>query len=184
MSFRVLCDQARMPLLAHSLTHQNQPWVYPSHTPVSFFLLSTVVRDILFAWSFLFLGEKVSFLTGCFFLWSLGRLWLTHGCQPGASLQLPAHLQLPGRGQVCADELVAPVRRAGWCLFPTGHLAVLTANLYISRNDIPSSIKWLDKTFSAPILRVTKEFWMMSRQEHFVRRIISFENIQKIMLFW
>ena len=125
---------------------------------------------------------KVSLLTGCFPL-ILGRLWLTHGCQPGASPQLPAHLQLPGgEGRyVLMSWWPQWEEQDGVCSQLDTWLCSRLIFTF-PRNDLPSRIKWLDKTFSAPILRVTKSFEWCQRQEHFVRRIISFENIQKIII--
>lgn len=177
-SFRVLHDHTRMPLPAHSLTHQNQPRVYPPPTPVSFLPLHG--SDILFAWSFLFLDGSLT--SGRLLPSYPGQImtypWLsTQGFSPAPCTPVTTW----GRGQVCADELVAQwAEQEGVCSQLDTQMCSWLI-LTLPRNDIPSCIKWLAKTLSAPFLRVTKRFEWCQWQEHFVRRIISFAYIQKII---
>lgn len=124
---------------------------------------------------------EASLLTGCFPL-ILGRWWLIHGCQPGVSPQLPAHLQLPGRDGRCVLMSWWPQRRAGRCLFPNGHSDMLMANLSTSKKWHSLTYKMTRQDIFCPFLRVTKRFEWCQRQEHFVRRIICFANIRKIII--
>ena len=180
MSFRVLCDQARMPLPAHSLTHQNQPRVYPSHTPVSFLPLHSST------WHSLCLEFFLSRWKPHFWQAAFRLSWADDDLSMAVSLGL-----LPSSRHTC-NYLGETAGVCWWAGGPREEQEGVCSQMDtricsrlifpLSRNDIPSRIKWPDKTFSAPFLRVTKRFEWCQRQEHFVRRIICFANIRKIII--
>lgn len=178
-SFRVPHDQTRMPLPAHPLTHQNQPRVYPPPTLVSFlpFHAST--------WHSLCLEFSLSRWKSHFRQAASLLSWADYDLPMAVNLGLlPSSLHPCNYlGERAGVHWWAggPVSRAGDVCSQLDTQMCSWLILTLPRNDIPSCIKWLAKTLSAPFLRVTKRFEWCQWQEHFVRRIISFAYIQKII---